>query len=655
MIVVRLLLIAAIGATSAFGQVPSDSVASDSLASGPADTLEVAALDSLAAVLDSTESDGSGVVTLSDSSAAAQLDSAAVAALADTTSTMADVFGDGVEVNLLGRVVFKVWGDLGVFTPQIRAERISRRLADLARSREIDPAVLRVIDGATTTTIQIGADVIVMTITDDDASALGLSRTAAATQYRSQIIEAVLEYREQATLRGVLWGAARSAVALLALLLALRGLGWIYGWLDRRTAVLRRHYIRGVKIGTLEVVGKDQVARFGRALTALSRIALGLVLVYLFLTYAFSQFAWTQSWGENLLNAALTPLRQLVSTIAASVDNVIAILVIVFVVRYTIRITDYLFYRVARGEAELKGFHAELADPTRKIVKFLLVVMGVMLIYPYTPIADNRGFQGLTVFFGLLISLGSSTAISNVVAGIVLTYTRAFRIGDRVKIGEAFGDVVEKSFLVTRIRTTKNEDISVPNANVLSNQIVNYSAMARDGSGVVLNTTITIGYDVPWPEVHQLLIQAARDTVGTEAEPPPFVLQTSLGDFSVAYQLNAYTKEVTRMARLYSDIHQHIQDRFAQAGIEILSPTYHARRDGPSTVPDVEAVHDAAARLAATAPARETDGADAMPEEDPADLPKIEKPRLPEVPKVELPKFLRRSSDAGKDEAGSGG
>ncbi len=625
--VVRLALFATLLAGTVAGQEPTDSLLVDSTASAVADSLE-------AITVDSTQRNGPGVVTLSDS-AAVELDSAAVAALSDTVSTMAEALGEGVEVSLVGRTIFQIWGGLGVVTPEMRATRLSTRLADLAKSREIDPTALRVLDGNTISTIQV-ADFIVMSVTDEDATALGVDRATAATRYRDQIIKAVLEYREQATIRGVLWGAARSGIALVALLLALRGLGWVYGKLDERTAALRRRYIRGMRIGTLEVVGKDQVGRFGRALTAITRIALSLVLVYFFLTYAFSQFAWTQSWGENLLSAALTPLRQLASTIASSVDNVIAILVIIAVVRYTIRIADYLFTRVARGEAELKGFHAELADPTRKIVKFLLVVMGVMLIYPYTPISDNRGFQGLTVFFGLLISLGSSTAISNVVAGIVLTYTRAFRIGDRVKIGEAFGDVVEKSFLVTRIRTTKNEDISVPNANVLSNYIVNYSAMARDGSGVILNTEITIGYDVPWPQVHGLLMQAARDTVGTEAEPPPFVLQTSLGDFSVAYQLNAYTKEVTRMARLYSDIHQHIQDRFAEAGVEILSPTYEARRDGPSTVPNVAAVHDAAARLAGTTPVGATDGADAMPEEDPADLPVVE------MPKVELPRFLRR-------------
>ena len=632
----RLVLIALLTASTLSGlAAPAAAQPADSLAE--ADSL---ALDSTV-VADSSVVDtvaGAAVETLSDS-AAAELDSAAVAALADTTASVAEALGEGVDVTLFGRTLFQVYGGLGDFGPEERAERLSVRLGDLAQSREIDPEALRVVDGRTLTTLQVG-DVIVMTVTDEDANALGLRRTLAATQYRERIVEAVARYREQATLRGVLWGLAYSLIALVVLVVALRLLGRLFGWLDQRTAAMRRQYLRGIKIGTLEVVGRDQVSRFGRMLVGLFRLSLSLVLVYTFLTFAFSQFAWTQEWGENLLDAALTPLRQLGAVLVSSVDNVIAILVIIVVIRWIVQISDYLFSRVASGEAELAGFHAELADPTRKIVKFVLIVMGIMLIYPYTPIASNRGFQGLTVFFGLLISLGSSTAISNMVAGIVLTYTRAFRIGDRVRIGEAFGDVVEKSFLVTRIRTTKNEDISVPNANVLSNQIVNYSAMARDGSGVILHTEITIGYDVPWPRVHQLLTQAARETVGVEADPPPFVLQTGLGDFSVAYQLNAYTKEVTRMARLYSDLHQHIQDQFAEAGVEILSPTYGAYREGPSTVPDAAALRNVGDRLAATAPVSDTDGADAPPEPE----------APPEVPGVELPSFLTGGKKEGDAE-----
>ncbi|MEM1053939.1 MAG: mechanosensitive ion channel family protein [Bacteroidota bacterium] len=467
-------------------------------------------------------------------------------------------------------------------------------------------------EGQTLTTLQ-AEDLIVMSVMDEDARGLGVTRREAAEDYRRQIIEGVERYREQATIRGVLQSSAITVGLFLVLLLAIRGLRGLFAWMDTRTASARQRLVRPVRIGTFEVIGRDQVSRLGRSLAGLARLAVSLVLVYVFLTTAFGLFPWTQTWSENLLEAALSPLRQLGTLLVESVDNIIAVLVIVLVLRWAIRISDYLFRQVERGEVEIKGFHADLADPTRKIAKFFLVVVGLVLIYPYTPIANSIAFQGLTVFFGLLISLGSSSAISNMVAGVVLTYTRAFRIGDRVKVGDTFGDVIEKTFLVTRIRTPKNEDVAVPNATVLGNHIVNYSVMAREGSGVILHTTVTLGYDLPWPEAHRLLLQAARDTECVEDEPAPFVLQTSLGDFSVAYQLNAYTREVHKMARLYSDLHQHIQNRFAEAGVEILSPTYHARRDGPSTVPDPHALRDADAPDEIATPDAPSDGADLAP------------------------------------------
>ena len=577
--------------------------------------------DAVFVAADTVRADSAAV----DSVAEAQVDSAAVAALADTTGLSFDALDEGVEVALFGRGLFEVWGGLGDLSPQQRALYLSGRLEELARNRDLDPTTLRAVQGNALTTLQLG-DVIVMSVTDQDARALGRSRAEAAQLYRRTIVGGVARYREQATLRGVARGAGITAVLFILLVLALRGLGRLFAWFDRRAAPLRDRLVRPVQIGTLEVIGQDRVARLGRGLVGLVRLAASLVLVYVFLTTAFGLFPWTQSWSASLLDAALTPLRQIGAALVASVDNVIAIVIVVAVVRWAMRFSDYLFAQVARGEVEVRGFHADLADPTRKIAKFLLVVVGLMLAYPYTPIADNRGFQGLTVFFGLLLSIGSSTAISNMVAGVVLTYTRAFRLGDRVKVGDTFGDVVEKTFLVTRIRTPKNEDISVPNATVLSNHIVNYSVMAREGSGVVLHTEVTIGYDVPWPQVHGLLIQAARDTEAVLSDPPPFVLQTALGDFSVAYQLNGYTREVTRMARTYSDLHQHIQDRFAEAGVEVLSPTYHARRDGPSTVPDVAAVRDASARARAASRGA-TDGADVELAE-PAPVPDVAPPLL---------------------------
>jgi small-conductance mechanosensitive channel len=195
----------------------------------------------------------------------------------------------------------------------------------------------------------------------------------------------------------------------------------------------------------------------------------------------------------------------------------------------------------------------------------------------------------VSIFLGLLVSLSSSSAISNVIAGSILTYTSAFRIGDRVRIGESEGDVVKTALLVTQVRTIKNEVVSIPNANVLNTQVVNYSRLA-ESAGLILHTEVTIGYTVPWRTVHKLLIDAALRSPDILSEPAPFVLQRALSDFYVAYQLNAYTRDAQRMIDTYSSLHQAIQDSFAAGGVEIMSPHYTALRSGrDSTIPEAPA------------------------------------------------------------------
>jgi small-conductance mechanosensitive channel len=219
------------------------------------------------------------------------------------------------------------------------------------------------------------------------------------------------------------------------------------------------------------------------------------------------------------------------------------------------------------------------------------VALAAVMIFPYLPGADSDAFKGVSIFLGVLLSFGSSGAVSNVVAGAVLTYTNAFRPGDRVQIGETVGDVVERTMLVIRLRTIKNVDVTVPNAAALSSQMINYTAQANT-RGLILHTTVTIGYDAPWRQVHQLLIDAARATEGLLQDPEPFVLQTGLDDFYVRYEVNAYTDRPSEMARTYSLLHQNIQDRFNQAEVEIMSPHYRALRDGSAlTIPEGNLPH----------------------------------------------------------------
>ena len=544
----------------------------------PADTAAMA--DSLSA--DSLTADtlaAGGVIVLSDSAARA-LDSAAVADLADTSAlVLPSTTLEGTPVQLYGRRIFSIYSGLGALSAEERAVRLSERLDALTRNKAFDADSLRIVDGSTLTTIQFGS-LIVMSVTEEDAQAQGVTRHQAASQYARRLGEEVARVRERSTVQSVARNAVIAVFLLVLMVVVLRLLGRAFRWADARFLHLHRRHLPVLTIRGIEVLRGDQIARTGRALTGLVRLALSLLVVYLFLTTILSLFPWTQAWSQKLLGYLISPVRLLGAALLSSLPNLFAIIVIVLLVRWAIKGSNWLFDQVTTGTLSFPGFYPEFARPTSKIVRFLLIMLGVFVIYPYTPIAKSGAFQGLSIFLGLLFSLGSTSAIANIVAGTLLTYTRAFQIGDRIKVGETVGDVVEKTFLVTRLRTPKNEVVSVPNSTTLQSQLVNYSAMAREGPGVIVHTTITIGYDVPWPTVHSLLESAARRTEGVEPDPPPFVLQTSLGDFSVAYQLNAYTRQANRLPAILSGLHAHLQDCFAEAGIEILSPVYEAQRDG---------------------------------------------------------------------------
>lgn len=262
-----------------------------------------------------------------------------------------------------------------------------------------------------------------------------------------------------------------------------------------------------------------------------------------------------------------------------------AILIICFAVKYLVRLVHYLSREVEAGRLKFGGFYPDWAMPTYHIIRFLLYAFMIAMIYPYLPGAKNGVFQGISVFVGLIISLGSSTVIGNVIAGLVITYMRPFKLGDRIQLNDTTGNVIEKTPLVTRIKTPKNEVVTIPNSFIMSSHTVNYSASARE-YGLIIHSEVTIGYDVPWRQVHQLLIEAALNTPGVIDDPRPFVLETSLSDWYPVYQINAYIREADKLAQIYSDLHQNIQDRFNEAGVEIMSPHYMAMRDGnESTIP----------------------------------------------------------------------
>lgn len=267
------------------------------------------------------------------------------------------------------------------------------------------------------------------------------------------------------------------------------------------------------------------------------------------------------------------------------IPNLITIIVIVMITRYVIRVIGLVFDGIRNRRIYLKNFYPEWAETSFGLIKLMIYALAAVIIFPYLPGSSSPAFQGISIFVGVLVSLGSTSAVANVIAGVVLTYTRAFAVGEQVEVGGTRGRVIERSTFVTRIQTLKNVIVSIPNSVVLSNNIINYSKNMGQ-SGLLVHTTITIGYDVPWQKVNDLLVAAATKTEGIVETPEPFVLQTSLEDNYVSYEINGWTRHPETLPKTYSDLHANILDEFHQHDVEITSPHYRAVRDGnPTTVP----------------------------------------------------------------------
>jgi small-conductance mechanosensitive channel len=489
-------------------------------------------------------------------------------AVADSTARV------GAPVILRGDTVLFVPTRTGAFSAAARAEAISSRLKELWRA---PPESLVVVPAETSTDIL--ADLIVlMSVSDADAAARGMPRAELVEEYRRLLWGAIeresLAGRMQALIGGILRSLVATAVLAVLLLLMRRGFARFSRWLDGA-----RETLPSIRIKTLELIPSTVLAAGIDSAVRLVRLVLYIVLFYFYVPLVLSFFPWTAPYADRLLSYLLSPVTAVLLAIGSYLPNVLFVAVIVTVTRYLLKAIRLVFDALGRGTLAIGGFEREWADPTYKIARFLIIAFALVVVFPYLPGADSEAFKGVSLFVGVLISFGSSSAISNAIAGVVLTYTRAFRVGDMIAIAETQGTVTAKSLLVTRVRTIKDVEVTIPNAMVLAAHVRNFSTLAA-GTGLILHTSVTIGYDVPWREVQRLLLAAAADTPGVIADPKPFVLQTSLDDFYVSYQLNVYSRDAHAMARTYSALHANILDQFHRNGVEILSPHYRAVRDG---------------------------------------------------------------------------
>ncbi|MEO6976041.1 MAG: mechanosensitive ion channel domain-containing protein [Gallionella sp.] len=474
----------------------------------------------------------------------------------------------------------------GELTPENRARLIQQNIQTFADSKT-DATSLKVIklpEG-----YGIGTDAnILMVITNRDAEASGKSPEVVAQEILAQIKTVLITYRTKHNWAIYGFGAAYSFLAIVALWLALRLNGWVFRWLKKRISTLHDYWKGGIHLKGIEVISAARIERIVLMALKSLRVFVILLFLYFFLPLILSFFPETHELGSKLLDYLITPFATFFLTIIKYVPNFFYIFVIAVIAHYVLKVISYVFKLIERGELKFEWFYDDWARPTYQIVRFLVIVTALISAYPYIPGSSSQAFQGVGLVLGAIISFASSSAISNIVAGVILTYTRAFRLGDRIKVGETTGDVVGKTLLVTRVETIKSEIVTIPNSLVMGAQIINFSTSADEGEGVILHTTVTIGYDVPWKQVRDLLVEAAKETKNLLEKPEPFVLQTALGDFYVSYQINAYTRQPKYMAFTYSELHKNILDKFDAAGVEIMSPHYYALRDGnASAVPSV--------------------------------------------------------------------
>lgn len=479
---------------------------------------------------------------------------------------------------VLNDTLFFINTKIGASTPKERAARITQKIATLYNNDFLKIDSILVSPSEYTYDVVYG-ETIIMSISENDALWYDKSMPQLANQYKVAIVDSIVKAKKENSLGKLL---IRIGLVILVLVIA-RLIIWLIGkgyiQLLRFIDIKKQVWLKDLKYKNYTFMTEAQELQIVMFLAKVIRWFVYIVLLYTLLPVLFSIFPFSRDWADALFQLVWSPLKNVFIGIWGYLPNLISILVIYFVMKYVIRFVRYIFLEIQAEHLVLSGFHADWAMPTFSIVKFLLYAFMFVLIFPFLPGSDSNIFKGVSVFIGILFSLGSSSAIANMVAGLVITYMRPFKIGDRIKIADVTGDVVEKTLLVTRIKTVKNEIITIPNASVLSGNTTNYSSEASE-NGLIIYTTVTIGYDVPWKKMHETLITAALRTELILKDPKPFVLQTSLEDFYVAYQINAYTKNASTQASIYSNLHQNIQDCCNEAGIEILSPHYRAARDG---------------------------------------------------------------------------
>ena len=507
---------------------------------------------------------------------------AAERATAASASDSLSMTAPSWDVTLGGERLYSISTAFKTIPPAQRARLVSERLESLAKNPNFEPDSLRVIETEISSDVQAG-DLIALAVLDADTVGTGLDRHALAEQRERLVAAAIARYRDQRNARSL---ARAIGACILATLMLVAGL-FVLKRLHRRVTRTLNRWIGArrekIKTKTHSILEPDRLLA---ALASLLNVLAGLswlVALYFYASFVLGVLPWTHNFGAHLIGLVTAPLRELGEGFVHHLPGFVFIGVVATLTHYVLKLVGFIFAEIGSGRLRFERFYPEWAAPTERIVRVLISALAVVIVYPSIPGSDSTAFKGVSIFLGVLVSLGSSSTVGNLVAGIMVVYMRSYKVGDVIKVGEEFGRVTETDLLATRLRTPKNVEITIPNSTMIGSNVINYSRQAQAG-GLILHSEVSIGYNAPWRQVHAMLLRAAASTEGLLKEPAPFVLQRELGDFAITYQINGYTREPEHMMGIYHELHKHIQDEFNEYGVEIMTPHYEVDRATPAVV-----------------------------------------------------------------------
>lgn len=488
----------------------------------------------------------------------------------------------GVPVVIENDTLFKLYARKGGLNPRDRAINIQNIIYALGKSLSLKKDTLSIFDSEISTDIMCGEKVI-MSITNQDGLWQNKEREELAKEYLPLISHKIDELNAKhglmITIKRVGFSLTVVILQIVFIILTVK----LFKKLRRRIVRFACTNLKPIKIKDYEFLNAHKQGRILLFLSVILRLLLIIIQLLISIPLLFSIFPETKNVAFLIFSYLWDPLKAILISIVKFIPDLFKIIVIYLCFKYIIRGLKYLCKEIATEKLKINGFYSDWAYPTYYIIRALCYSFMVIMIWPLLPNSESPVFSGVSVFIGLIISLGSTTVIGNLMAGMVITYMRAFKIGDRIKLHDTVGDVIEKTPFVTRIRTIKNEIVTIPNSFILSSHTINYSNSAQQ-YGLIIHTTVTVGYDVHWKKVHELLLKAANDTPYILKNPKPFVLNLNLDNSFAGYEINGFIQEDKKLSEIYSVLRQQIQDRFNEAGIEMTTPLYYAQRDGNETM-----------------------------------------------------------------------